>query len=141
MYSQGMDRQALLGMVHRLGDEFRRRGMRTHVAPLRVYWLALQHGLVQDEQHALHLTLSEETVVEWLKVLRLPPYRDAYRVRPTGSACPSCAPHQGRIGEVATERTFPEGRKMVCLGCRSVWLEMEPASRLGRGSDAPVPRR
>ena len=136
-----MDRGALLEMVRRLGDEFRRRGMRTHAAPLRVYWLALRHGLVQEEQHALHVTLSEETVVEWLKVLRLPPYRDAYRVRPTGSACPSCAPHEGRTGEVATERTFPEGRKMVCLGCRSVWLEMEPASRLGRGSDAPVPRR
>lgn len=116
--------------------------MRTHVTPLRIYWLALRHGLVHDERHGLHLTLSEETVVEWLKVLRLPPYENAYRVRPTGSACPSCVPPEGRgAGEVATERTFPEGRKMVCLGCHSVWLEMEPASRLGRGKDAPVPRR
>jgi hypothetical protein len=135
-----MDRAALLAMVKRLGDEFRRRGMRTHVAPLRVYWLALRHGLVQDAEHALRLTLSEETVVEWLKVLRLPPYQDAYRVRPTGSACPSCVGADGRASEVSTERTFPEGRKVVCLGCRSAWLEMEP-SRLGRGSDAPVPRR
>lgn len=136
-----MDRAALLEMVHRLGDEFRRRQMRTHVAPLRIYWLALRHGLVHDEHHGLHLTLSEETVVEWLKVLRLPPYQDAYRVRPTGSACPFCAPRQGPAGEVSTERTFPEGRKMVCLVCHSAWLEMEPASRLGRGKDAPVPRR
>ncbi len=141
MYSQGVDRDALLEMVQRLGDEFRRRGMRTHVTPLRIYWLALRHGLVQDEHHGLHLTLSEETVVEWLKVLRLPPYQTAYRVRPTGSTCPLCLPPQGRAGEVSTERTFPEGRKMVCLGCRSAWLEMEPASRLGRGSDVPVPRR
>jgi hypothetical protein len=135
-----MDRAALLAMVKRLGDEFRRRGMRAHVAPLRIYWLALRHGLVQDREHALRLTLSEETVVEWLKVLRLPPYEDAYRVRPTGSACPSCVGGDTRASEVATERTFPEGRKVVCLGCRTAWLEMEP-SRLGRGSDAPVPRR
>jgi len=136
-----MDRTALLEMVQTLGDEFRRRGMRTHVAPLRIYWLALRHGLVHDEQHGLHLTLSEETVVEWFKLLRLPPYQRAYVVRPTGSRCPTCPPKEGRAGEVASERTFPDGRKMVCLDCRSAWLEMEPSSRLGRGSDAPVPRR
>jgi hypothetical protein len=135
-----MDREALLEMVQRLGDEFRRREMRAHVAPLRVYWLALKHRLVHDEQHGLHLTLSEETVVEWFKLLRLPPYQSAYAVRPTGSACASCPPREGRAYEVAAERTFPDGRKMVCLGCRSAWLEMEPP-RLGRGTDAPVPRR
>jgi hypothetical protein len=140
MYSHAMDRAALLLMVHKLGEEFRRRGMRTHVAPLRVYWLALKRGLVHEEQHGLHLTLSEETVVEWFKVLRLQPYQEAYPVRPTGSSCPRCGPGEGRAGEVATERTFPDGRKMVCLGCRTCWLEVEP-SRLGRGSDAPVVRR
>jgi len=133
-----MDRASLLDMVQRLGEEFRRRGMRTHLAPLRIYWLALQHGLVRDERHALALTLSEETVVEWLKLLQLPPYQHAYRVRPAGSACPSC-PAEER-GEVSAERTFPEGRKMVCLECRSAWLELTPKSQLRRGSDKPVPR-
>ena len=136
-----MDREALLQMVHRLGGEFARRGMRTHVAPLRIYWLALKHGLVQDEQHRLHLALSEETVVEWFKLLRLPPYQAATPVRPTGSSCPECPPREGRAREVTTEATFPGGRKMVCSACRSSWLEMEPSSRLGRGSDAPVRRR
>jgi hypothetical protein len=136
-----MDREALLQMVHRLGGEFRRRGMRTHVTPLRVYWLALKHGLVQDEEHALHLALSEETVVEWFKLLRLPPYQGAYSVRPPGSVCPDCPPPEGRANEVTTERTFPDGRKVVCLACRRSWLELEPSSRLGRGSDAPVRRR
>ena len=136
-----MERESLLRMVHLLGGEFGRRGMRTHVAPLRIYWLALKHGLVQDEQHGLHLALSEETVVEWFKLLRLPPYQTAYPVRPTGSACPECQPREGSAGEVTTERTFPDGRKMVCLDCRTSWLEIEPSSRLGRGSDAPVHRR
>jgi hypothetical protein len=135
-----MDRQALLEMVHRLGGEFRRRGMRTHVTPLRIYWLALKHGLVQGEEHGLHLALSEETVVEWFKLLRLPPYQDAYPVRALGSACADCPPAEARSSEVTVERTFPDGRKVVCLGCRGCWLELEPSSRLGRGSDAPVRR-
>ena len=136
-----MDREALLQMVHQLGGEFRRRGMRTHVTPLRVYWLALKHGLVQDEEHGLHLALSEETVVEWFKLLRLPPYQNAYPVRPTGSPCADCQAPEGRANEVTTERTFPDGRKMVCLACRTTWLELEAVSRLGRGSDVPVHRR
>jgi hypothetical protein len=135
-----MDRAALLEMVQQLGDEFRRRQMRAHVTPLRVYWLALKHGLVHDERHGLHLTLSEESVVEWFKLLRLPPYQHAYAVRPTGASCPTCITGEGQQAEVAAERTFPDGRKMVCLGCRSAWLEVEPP-RLGRGTDAPVPRR
>ncbi len=136
-----MDRDALLAMVHRLGEEFRRRDMRTHLAPLRIYWLALRHGLVQDDTHALHLTLSEETVVEWFKLLRLPPYQKAYPVRPTGAPCPACGPRGAADGELTTERTFPGGRKVVCLSCRSAWLEVESVTRLGRGSDVPVPRR
>jgi hypothetical protein len=136
-----MDRAALLAMVARLGDEFRRRGMRTHAVPLRVYWLALRHDLVHDERHGLHLTLSEDSVVEWFKLLRLPPYRDAYPVRPAGSPCVSCPPPAGRALEVVTERTFPDGRKMACLACHAAWLEVEPPGRLGRGSDVPVPRR
>ncbi|HXX31428.1 MAG TPA: hypothetical protein VEJ89_12060 [Myxococcaceae bacterium] len=132
-----MDRAALLDMVRRLGDEFRRRGMQAHLVRLRVYWLALHHGLVRDASHALHLTLSEDAVVEWFKLLRLPPYQHAYPVRPTGSACPACAPGGGPATEVVTERTFPEGRKVACLGCRTAWLEMEPPGRLRRGSDAP----
>ena len=136
-----MDGVALLAMVERLGDEFRRRGMRTHAVPLRVYWLALRHGLVQGEGHALQLSLSEDAVVEWFKLLRFPPYQQAYPVRAAGSACPVCPARDGRAPEVITERAFPDGRKMACLACRTAWLEVEPAGRLGRGSDAPVPRR
>jgi hypothetical protein len=136
-----MDTDALLRMVQRLGDEFRRRGMRTHVVPLRIYWLALRHGLVHDERHGLHVALSEEAVVEWFKLLRLPPYQHSYPVRPTGSGCPACVAGEGRASDVVTERTFPEGRKMACLGCRTAWLEVDAARPLSRGSDAPVRRR
>jgi hypothetical protein len=140
MYSHAMEDDALLAMVQCLGDEFRRREMRAHLVPLRIYWLALRHGLVRDERHGLQLTLSEDTVVEWFKLLRLPPYQNAYPVRPTGSACPTCARRDGRASQVSTERTFPDGRKMACVDCHTAWLEVEPASRLGRGSDAPPVR-
>jgi hypothetical protein len=91
-----MDREALLQMVQRLGVEFARRGMRSHVAPLRIYWLALKHGLVEEEQHGLHLALSEETVVEWFKLLRLPGLPGGSPVRPTGSSFPPCPSARGK---------------------------------------------
>lgn len=142
MYSHpGMDRNALLGLVRRLGEEFHRRDMRTHLVPLRIYWLALRHGLVHGEGHVLHLSLSEEAVVEWFKLLRLPPYQTAYPVRPGGAACPACGPRAATDGELTTERTFPGGRKVVCLTCHSAWLEVDSPTRLGRGSDVPGPPR
>ena len=131
-----MDRAELLAMVKRLGAEFRRRGMLGHLAPLRLYWLALRHGLVQPERHGLHVQLSEELVVEWFKLLRLPPYERAYPVQLPGARCPSCAPDEERAPEVVIERTFPEGRKVACVRCRTPWLELEPPTRMGRGSDA-----
>jgi hypothetical protein len=130
-----MDRAELLAMVKRLGAEFRKRGMHGHLAPLRLYWLALRHDLVQTERHGLHVRLSEEMVVEWFKLLRLPPYEHAYPVQPPGARCPRCPP--GDAHDVVTERTFPEGRKVACVVCRTAWLELEPSTRMGRGSDAP----
>ena len=111
--------------------------MHGHLAPLRLYWLALRHDLVQPERHGLHVQLSEEMVVEWFKLLRLPPYERAYRVQAPGARCPRCPPGEGPAVEVVTERTFPEGRKVACLACRTAWLELEPPTRMGRGSDAP----
>jgi hypothetical protein len=131
-----MDRAELLSMVKRLGAEFRKRGMHGHLAPLRLYWLALRHGLVESDRHGLHVQLSEEMVVEWFKLLRLPPYERAYPVQSPGARCPQCRPGEGPATEVVTERTFPEGRKVACLGCRTAWLELEPPTRMGRGSDA-----
>ena len=128
-------------MVKRLGAEFRNRGMQCHLAPLRLYWLALRHDLVQADRHGLHVQLSEEMVVEWFKLLRLPPYERAYPVQAPGSRCPLCPPGGGPAMEVVTERTFPEGRKVACLACHSAWLELEPASRMGRGSDASRRKR
>jgi hypothetical protein len=131
-----MERAELLSMVKRLGAEFRRRGMHGHLAPLRIYWLALRHDLVQPERHGLHVQLSEEMVVEWFKLLRLSPYERAYPVRSPGSRCPRCPPGDGPAMEVVTERTFPEGRKIACLACHAAWLELEPSTRMSRGSDA-----
>ncbi len=125
-------------MVRRLGAEFRRRRMANHLAPLRVYWLALKHGLVDADQ-GLHVTLSGELIVEWYKLLRLPPFEAAYPTRAAGSACPLCPPSgSGGGADVVTERSFPEGRKVSCVQCRTAWLELESATRMGRGTDVPA---
>ena len=100
-------------MVKRLGAEFRRRGMHGHLAPLRLYWLALRHDLVQAERHGLHVQLSEEMVVEWFKLLRLPPVR-ARLSRPAARvALPAMSARRwsgGRGGDRADLPRGPEGR-------------------------------
>ena len=134
--SDAMDRAELLAMVKRLGTEFQRRGMHAHLAPLRLYWLALRHDLVDGETHGVHVQLSAELVVEWFKLLRLAPYADAYPVQAPGAPCPRCPPRPGGAAghavEVVTERTFPEGRKVACLHCRTAWLELDPPPRMRR---------
>jgi hypothetical protein len=55
-------------------------------------------------------------VVEWFRVLRLPPHQWDYSVRRLEpvSALPGPA---GHAVEVKTGLTFPEGRKAVCTVC------------------------
>jgi hypothetical protein len=126
-----MDRQSLAPLVVALGRAFLRQGMRSHVQALRLYFLALRHGLTRGERHAVKVDWSEDAVLEWLRVLRVPPYQDAYPVRPRGSGCERCSPGGGHPVEISTLLTFEGGAKMGCRGCNGAWLELEdpPASR------------
>ncbi|HTS81042.1 MAG TPA: hypothetical protein VMH40_10630 [Myxococcaceae bacterium] len=121
---RSMDRGRLMAMVEMLGTTFATRGMKRHVEELRVYWLGLARGLVPAGRR-VDVGWSESLVVEWFRVLRLPPHQWDYPVRPPSSPCPRCPAPDGHAVEVKTGLTFPEGRKAVCTVCGYAWLELE----------------
>jgi hypothetical protein len=115
-----MDRARLLDLVVRLGREFSRRGMREECRRLRLYYLALDHGLAAG-RHRVEVCWDEDLVLEWLRLLRVEPFEGDYPVRPTTS-CASCV---NRPGTVVTTAVFPGGAKLQCLQCGSRWLRLD----------------
>ena len=111
----------LLLSVRRLGEVFARRGM-PHVNVLRLYYLAVDHDLVN---HANEMVVhwSEDQTLEWMRTLRIPPFHTVYKVRPLGSLCPRCR-GAGKIGRSPiAELKFPGGARMRCPSCNAVWIE------------------
>jgi hypothetical protein len=116
-----IDRARLLEFVVTLGCEFARRGMPDHCQRLRLYYLALRHGL-DASRHRVELHWDEEMVVEWMRVLRLAPFADHYSLRES-TACGRC---ESRPGTVVTRGVFPGGAKLECLQCGAQWLVRHP---------------
>ena len=119
-----MQRESLLQLVTRLGHAFTARGMGAHARMLRVYFLALRHGLA-DSRNAVRVSLTEEAVLEWLRTLRVPPFdspeEGGYRVQRRGEGCGTCA-GRGETPTVITDAVFPGGARMRCRSCGSLWL-------------------
>jgi len=130
-----MQREPLLHLVTRLGHAFTARGMGAHARMLRVYFLALRHGLA-DSRNAVRVSLTEEAVLEWLRTLRVPPFDAAeeggYRVQPRGEGCGTCAA-RGETPTVITDAVFPGGARMRCRSCASVWLEEDAPAQKHEG--------
>ena len=125
-------RKGLVKMVEALGREFVRRGMNTHAAKLRVYYLALRRGLATPGRNEVDVHWSEALVVEWFKLLRMPPYQNAYPVRTAQSHCSRCKDRPtNEGGGFQTESTFPGGWKVRCSNCGEAWLVLEK----NRGDD------
>ena len=111
----------------RLGDAFVRRGMAAHARLLRLYWLAMRHGLLGPDGK-LEVRLTREGLLEWLRTLRVPPFHAAYAVQRRGEGCRACAA-SGAQPTVLTDAVFPGGARMRCRTCGSVWLEDDDAPR------------
>jgi hypothetical protein len=124
-----MERARLMAMVETLGTAFAARAMRRHVEELRLYWMALARGGAPARRR-VEVSWSEALVVEWFRVLKLPPHQHDYPVRRPSSPCPRCPAPTGHAVEVKTGMTFPEGRKAVCTVCGAAWLELDADVRL-----------
>ncbi len=113
-------------MVGTLGREFVRREMHAHAAKLRIYHVALRRGLATPGRSEVDVHWSEALVVEWFKILQLPPYENAYSVRSAQSHCGRCKQRPNNEGgSFQTENTFPGGWKVRCSNCGEAWLVLE----------------
>jgi hypothetical protein len=112
-----MEELSLLALVVRLGREFSRRGMREECRRLRLYYLALEHGLCVGKNR-IDVAWDEGLVVEWLRILRVPPHDRHYPVR-SSTLCAGC---EHRAGTVVTKLVFPGGARMECLQCGARWI-------------------
>jgi hypothetical protein len=111
----------LLALVKTLGREFVRRGMDSHARALRIYYLAIRHGLARSEGN-VEVNWSHRHTEEWLKMLRIPPFQNAYPLFGRGNGCPRCHRKRGHQVSVRTECVFPGGAKMRCEDCSLEWL-------------------
>jgi hypothetical protein len=112
-----------LDLVRRLGKEFVRRGMRREAAALRLYFIALRAGLVEGPDAQLEaVTWSQRTTEEWLRLLRLPPWENAYPLGTRGTPCRRCKPGKGGLPAAIEEKLWPRGALMRCSGCGWRWL-------------------
>jgi hypothetical protein len=134
-----MDRALLLELVEALGREFERRQMRSHLESLRLFYLGVRHQLDHGRHRAVHVSWDEDMTLDWLAVLRVPPYQAHYPIRPRGyrCACPAgaAADPSGRAGDwshlgkgaAQTLLVFPGGSKTRCVACGVVWIELDEA--------------
>jgi hypothetical protein len=99
--------------------------MADHCDRLRLYYLALRHGL-DSARHRVEVHWDEELVLEWMRLLRLPPFQDHYPVRDT-AGCERC---ESRPGTVVTKGVFPGGAKLECLQCGTQWLMRHARGRV-----------
>ncbi len=135
-----MERARLLELVVALACEFSRRGMPDHCDRLRLYYLALRHGL-DSARHRVEIHWDEGLVIEWMRLLRLPPYQDHYPVSDT-TACAACESRPGHQGA-----SFPAARSWsACSAARSGCFGMPArasgsAAGLARAVPAPTIRR
>lgn len=116
-------RGELLQFVQRLGQEFVKRGMNDHARRLRLYYLALKHGLT-TRGNDVEFRWSEAFVVEWMRTLKVPPYTDDYPMRPRNSRCNKCN-DRSQQPQINTIGNLPDGAKMRCGNCGAVWIESD----------------
>jgi hypothetical protein len=116
-----MDQRTLLELAEILGREFDRRGMRSHVENLRLYYLAVRAGLHRRGTVQIHW--SEGLLVDWMGLLRLAPYQDRFPARAADYRCP-CKP-TGRTfadGHERTRTVWPGGAQIECISCGAMWV-------------------
>jgi len=122
-------RGELLKTVAALGREFVHRGMHVHAAKLRLYYVALRRGWASSHRSKVDVHWSEDLVIEWCKILQLPPYQHAYPIRAPHSRYSRCKDRSNNEGgSFQTESTFPGGWKVRCSNCGEVWLVLETKS-------------
>ena len=104
-----------LELTARVGREFARLGLKNHVAHARRYYAAVRDARPPEAGEWTH-----EMIVEWARLLRLPPHEHDYPVRPRMAPCSTC-----ELSQTFTQAVFPGGTKTRCGACGADWLELD----------------
>ena len=108
-------------LLRQLAAEFARRGMDEHVAQLRAYY-ADHRARQRAARKQKHPSWTEDLVLEWLMILRVPPFDHILPVLERGVPCPACRKHEGQPYVACV---FRGGCVRECRGCGARWLEVE----------------
>jgi hypothetical protein len=129
----------LSAAVTELGKEFVRRGMTEHRAQLRGFWRQWKGG---DQPGRKKGDWSWELVVEWLCLLRIPPFEKIFPLHPRASSiCPGCEVISERESPTAiTVSTWAGGCLTECRRCGVCWLT-DSAWEAARAGLTMHPRR
>jgi hypothetical protein len=94
------DIQAKLALAERVGRELRRLGLDKHVAHARRYYSNVRARRAPGDRE-----WDDSMVVEWARILRLPPYEKDYEVKPRMSkcGCPTPRPSESDAGCIGGE--------------------------------------
>ena len=106
--------EAELALTEQVGRELVRLGLPTHAANARIYYADVRAGRQPKPRGWTH-----ELIVEWARLLRLPPYENDYPVRPRSWSCTCDSPRP------YTARIFPGGARICCDACKLTWLEFD----------------
>ncbi|HMJ14782.1 MAG TPA: hypothetical protein VK524_25395 [Polyangiaceae bacterium] len=110
-------------LIRAIAAEFQRHGMDSHLKLLRDYyrgyrahkrWLS---GLPRPPWHT-------ELVIEWARIMRLPPFENAYPVLEHGAKCPTCTEKRDPLTDVGIRVAWAGGWVIQCRRCGEAWLEL-----------------
>jgi hypothetical protein len=65
--------------------------------------------------------MTMESVIEWLCVLRIPPFANVYKVLGPAASCPECGEDARFVAY--TRSVFPGGSVSACKKCGATWLQ------------------
>jgi hypothetical protein len=106
----------------RLGREFNRRAMTTEVKSLREFYVRRAREKKANAARGRPLW-DEDVVLDWLAMLRIPPFEHVYTLRPPNAPCPRCrSSAKGHEGPNWIRTSFPGGALIQCQGCGERWL-------------------
>lgn len=108
-------------LLRQLAAEFTRRDMRGHVELLRGFYrryARAKHASVLAAKPVWEVDL----VLEWMCMLRIPPFEHAYAVLPGVTKCPTCVGIASPTSGVFTHCAVPGLLVLQCLQCGGRWL-------------------
>jgi hypothetical protein len=115
----------LLAAVVLLGAEFRKRNMDAHLAALRRFYEEQRR-----RKRARALTMArdrvwdEDMVIEWLGLLRIPPFEHMYPLLPRDAPCPTCGATSSReLPATFVRLVWPGGSLEQCRRCETSWIQ------------------